>query len=356
MFFILKYAVFLPASWLYAAVVWVRNRLFDFQILKSEKFDFSTICVGNITVGGTGKTPHTEFLLSLLLKNNFRPAMLSRGYKRLSNGFQISTETATAETLGDEPFQIFRKFPTVVVAVDKNRRRALKKLREMPIDAVVLDDAMQHRFVQAGLTILLIDSRRPIYADFPLPFGRLRESPTEIRRADIVVFTKCKADLQKKEAAVFAEKLQFKNAENLFFTTYRYGEIYPVFSGENFVADAVLVLTGIAAPKDLYEFVKNNFAEFHAAQFPDHHAFSLENWQKIATQFSSISNPKKIILTTEKDAARIISDKNVPENLKKYIFAIPINVEFLFDKENLFNQKILDYVKKNNTNRRISQN
>lgn len=178
----------LPISWVYASVVYLRNKLFDWKILEQKKFNIPIICVGNITVGGTGKTPHTEYIVGLLQRNGYRVAVLSRGYGRSTNGYILSDENSTSRTIGDEPFQIKRKFPEINVAVDGDRRRGIKKLLKLenPPQVIVLDDAFQHRYVKPSLTILLTDYNRPMNTDAMLPAGSLREPFTNASRAGII--------------------------------------------------------------------------------------------------------------------------------------------------------------------------
>ena len=199
----------LPLSILYGAGVYFRNKLFDFGILKSERFDIPIICVGNLTVGGTGKTPHIEYLIRIL-QNKYRIAVLSRGYKRRSRGFQLATTNSDANQMGDEPYQIYSKFPTILVAVDADRRNGIRQLMQLkhPPQVILLDDAYQHRYVDAGLKIVLTDYNRMIYNDTLLPAGRLRENQAGLKRADLIITTKCAEDPSEQEQRTIAQKLK----------------------------------------------------------------------------------------------------------------------------------------------------
>lgn len=224
----------LPLSWLYGLAVRVRNALFDLGVLKSESFDVPVISVGNITVGGTGKTPHVEYLIDLL-RHKCRVAVLSRGYKRKTRGYVVADSTATARTIGDEPYQMKHKFPDVTVAVDRDRRHGIRRLTEDKsadgIDVVLLDDAFQHRYVKPGINILLVDYHRLIIYDKLLPAGRLREQLSGKNRADIVIITKCPADLKPMEFRVITKAMDLYPYQHLYFTRLDYGELHPLAGG-----------------------------------------------------------------------------------------------------------------------------
>lgn len=342
-----------PLSWLYGLGVGFRNTLFELGILKSRSFDTTIISVGNITVGGTGKTPHTEYLVRLLL-DKYRVAVLSRGYKRKSHGFQLADNDSTADTIGDEPMQMKMKFPQATIAVDKDRCHGIDMLteRDKDIDAIVLDDAFQHRYVKPGINILLVDYHRLIIYDELLPSGRLREPVKGKNRADIVIITKCPKDLKPMDFRVITKAMNLYPYQKLYFTTLAYAPLHQVFgkrkreistldSNEN-----VLLLTGIASPTqimvDLEPFTKN----VTTLTFADHHRFKRKDAEKINGQFSAMASPK-IIVTTEKDATRLVQLDNLSNEVKANIYALPIEIQFMLDQEQSFVDDILGYIRKN---------
>lgn len=347
-----------PLSWIYGLGVGLRNTLFNVGLLKSQDFDMPVISVGNITVGGTGKTPHVEYLLRLL-KDQFHVAVLSRGYKRKTRGFVLAGDDATARTIGDEPFQMKRKFSDVVVAVDKNRRRGITLLSDndvaKDIDVVLLDDAFQHRYVKPGINILLVDYHRLIIYDTLLPAGRLREPLSGKNRADIVIVTKCPKDLKPMNFRVITKQMNLYPYQHLFFTTLDYEQLHPLFGGDDIpLADLapninVLLLTGIASPRqmvfDLQPYTKN----ITPMAFADHHDFTPADVERINNQFASLPQPR-IIITTEKDAARLSSTEGLSEAVRNAIYALPIKIRFLLDQGEFFDQNIIGYVKKNSKN------
>ena len=220
-----------PLSWIYGLIVGIRNMMFDCGLLHSESFDIPVISVGNLTVGGTGKTPHSEYLVKLL-QDKFQIGLLSRGYKRKTRGFLLANADTTMPEIGDEPFQMKLKFPNIHIAVDKNRRRGIHKLADeiKPVtDVIILDDAYQHRYVTPGVNILLMDYHRLICFDALLPAGRLREHQFNKRRADIVIVTKCPKTITPMEKRGISRSLELYPWQKLFFSTFRYGMLYNLF-------------------------------------------------------------------------------------------------------------------------------
>ncbi len=355
--------ILLPFSWIYGWVVWFRNKLFDRGILPGEEFSVPVISIGNITVGGTGKTPHTEYLIRLL-SPRFKVAVLSRGYKRKSSGFVLADATSNSSTLGDEPCQMCRKFPQILVAVDKNRRRGIARLLALPEDkrpdVVLLDDAFQHRYVVPSLSILLVDSNRPIYNDLLLPAGRLRESVENKSRADIVIVTKCPDSLEWANYKFIEEKLKLSSTQALYFTSFRYGTLIPVFGGSEMKEQTleevrinktnVLLLAGIASPQGLIDELKQYADELEILLFPDHHHFSDQDMRSIQQALASVPGENKMIITTEKDAVRLINTELNPE-LKRMLYYLPITVVFRLEQEEIFKQKIEEHVKDFTRNR-----
>ena len=346
-----------PLSWFYGLGVRFRNTLFETGFLKSRSFSIPVISVGNITVGGTGKTPHVEYLIRLL-QDHSRVAVLSRGYKRKSHGFQIANESSTARTIGDEPFQMKQKFPKVIVAVDKNRVHGIEALNQkyQDIDVILLDDAFQHRYVKPGINILLVDYHRLIIYDTLLPAGRLREPLTGKNRADMVIITKCPKDLKPMEYRVITKAMDLYPYQQIFFTTLEYGELTPLFKKEAPTVNLdklkdhdVLLLTGIASPRQMKEDLTPVVSKLSMLSFPDHHAFSQKDIEQISSEFAKLPSPKCII-TTEKDAARFIGLEGLSNEIKENIYILPVHIKFMLNQEEKFNENIIGYVRKNSRN------
>ena len=317
----------LPLSWLYGLVVSIRNLMFDVGMLKSRTFPLPVICVGNITVGGTGKTPHTEYLIRLLSKDH-QVAVLSRGYKRKSEGYVLATKDTPMAEIGDEPYQMKQKYPQIHMAVDKDRCHGINQLMQNMVkpqtDVVILDDAYQHRYVKAGLNILLIDYHRLIHLDKLLPAGRLREPMSGSQRADIVIITKCPRDIKLMDRKGIKRSLNLENWQKIFFTTYKYPDQMEGL-GEN-----PLLVTGIASPQQMVYDLQKIVPTFELMSFPDHHNFTEQDINAIRTRAAG-----RTILTTEKDATRL----HGLDNMK----VIPIEVEFIEGKEK-FDKMIKNYV------------
>ena len=347
----------LPLSWLYGLGVKFRNMLFEIGILHSESFDVPVISVGNITVGGTGKTPHVEYLIELL-KDKTKVAVLSRGYKRRTRGFVIADDNATAKTIGDEPLQMKRKYgDDITVAVDRKRCHGIRQLisDEDGIDVILLDDAFQHRYVKPGVNILLVDYHRLIIYDKLLPAGRLREPLSGKNRADIVIVTKCPHDLKPMEFRVITKAMNLYPFQRLFFTCLEYRNITPVFgSGEQSLDSIgkdchILLLTGIASPQQMIEDLSPRCPHITPLTFGDHHTFTSSDVARINNEFAALPHPKMII-TTEKDATRLIAVEGLSEEVRGAMFALPVKIRFMLGQEESFNEKIIGYVRKNSRN------
>ena len=347
----------LPLSWLYGLGVKFRNMLFEIGILHSESFDVPVISVGNITVGGTGKTPHVEYLIELL-KDKAKVAVLSRGYKRRTRGFVIADDNATAKTIGDEPLQMKRKYgDDITVAVDRKRCHGIRQLTsdEAGIDVILLDDAFQHRYVKPGVNILLVDYHRLIIYDKLLPAGRLREPLSGKNRADIVIVTKCPHDLKPMEFRVITKAMNLYPFQRLFFTCLEYRNITPVFgSGEQSLDSIgkdchILLLTGIASPQQMIEDLSPRCPHITPLTFGDHHTFTSSDVARINNEFAALPHPKMII-TTEKDATRLIAVEGLSEEVRGAMFALPVKIRFMLGQEESFNEKIIGYVRKNSRN------
>ena len=358
----------LPLSWLYGLGVGFRNMLFEMGILKSKSFSTPVISVGNITVGGTGKTPHVEYLVRLL-KDQAKVAVLSRGYKRKTSGFVLADKDATVRSIGDEPFQMKTKFPNVTVAVDRKRTRGIDKLTGgdyvKDIDVILLDDAFQHRYVKPGINILLVDYHRLIIYDKLLPAGRLREPIESKNRADIVIVTKCPKDLKPMEFRVITKAMSLYPYQQLFFSTHEFEALRPVFPKKpkrlkkteapehmelSALADKnILLLTGIASPEQMLIDLKTYAKEVTPLAFSDHHNFKKKDVNRINQAFNALPSPK-LIITTQKDETRLKQVEGLSNEVKKNLYALPIKIQFLLDQENTFNQNIINYVRKNSRN------
>ena len=364
----------LPLSWFYGLGVKLRNTMFSIGMLKSRAFDVPVISVGNITVGGSGKTPHIEYLIRLL-KDSCHTAVLSRGYKRKSKGFVLATPETTMPEIGDEPFQMKQKFPEVQVAVDKDRCHGIDTLiaNDKDIDVVLLDDAFQHRYVKPGINILLVDYHRLIIYDALLPAGRLREPLSGKDRADIVIITKCPKDLKPMEYRVITKAMSLYPYQQLFFTTIDCGELKPVFeeakvldgtkaANDNKAADVpsaatlsqlkghhVLLLTGIASPQQMTHDLNPIIQQLTPLTFADHHNFKAKDVELINNTIAALPEPKAII-TTEKDATRLQHLEGLSKEVRQHLYVLPITVCFLQGQTKMFNHQIIDYVHKNSRN------
>ncbi|EAZ95708.1 tetraacyldisaccharide 4'-kinase [Flavobacteria bacterium BAL38] len=336
---ILLRKILFPLAFLYWLITYIRNWLYDKGIFKSSSFNIPIIAVGNLSVGGTGKTPQIEYLIRLL-SDDFKIAVLSRGYKRTSEGFILADENATASSIGDEPFQFYSKFPKIQVVVDANRKNGIESLLQLANkpDIILLDDAYQHRKVKAGFYILLTAYDDLFCDDYILPFGNLREPSSGKKRADMIIVTKCPEDLSDLAQQKIREKLNV--AQSVFFTTIQYDDY--VFGNDRQLLvseikkESKVLVAGIAKPKLFFEFLKNDTDE--TLVFPDHHHFSKQDCEQILAK----ANGKKII-TTEKDFVRL--NGLLP---KAQLFYLPIKSDFLNNKN--IDKTIKDYVEKGSRN------
>ena len=322
------------------------------------------ICVGNLAVGGTGKTPHTEYLIKLLQNEGINVATLSRGYKRKSKGYVLATVESSVRKIGDEPYQIKSKFPNIRVAVDEDRCHGIEqllKLENPPVNAILLDDAFQHRHVKAGMNILLTDYHRLLCDDVLLPAGRLREPASGKNRAQIVIVTKCPDDIKPIDFNIITKRLHLYPYQQLYFSRFRYGSLMPLFpekAKERFSCtgdEQVLLVTGIASPAPLAEEVKSYTPNVNLLEFGDHHDFSTKDLQLIKERFVQLEGSKRLIITTEKDATRLKEHPALSEELKPYIYVLPIEIEFLQNQQYIFNQNIIGYVRTYSRNRSLSE-
>lgn len=333
-----------PFALVYNAVTAVRNLLFRLGIKKETSFDLPVIAVGNLAVGGTGKTPHVEYLLGFLMRN-YRVAVLSRGYKRQTQGYVLADENASVQSVGDEPLQIKKKFPRATVSVCEKRVEGINRLlkEDLKPDIILLDDAFQHRYVKPGLRILLSDYNRPYRKDFVMPAGRLRENRLGARRADIVIMTKCPDSISEQTFSAMREKIERTAKADVFFTKIAYAGMKDVHTGKDAAVESlkrkrILLLTGIANPTPMVEYVQNYTKETSLLSFPDHHHFTDKDIADIRDRYKENFD---CILTTEKDAMRLESDDftNIP------LYYLPIGIRVLEDKEEEFKAVVETFIK-----------
>lgn len=334
-------AILTPLSWIYGGVTAVRNWLFNQGILKEVEYEIPIVGVGNITVGGTGKTPHVEYIVNNLA-TDYKTAILSRGYKRKTKGFVLANSHSTPAQIGDEPFQIYEKFGhSAHVAVCENRRKGIEELLRLfpDLQLIVLDDSFQHRWVKPKVSVLLMDYHRPVYEDKLLPLGRLRESKLQVNRADMVVVTKCPDDIQPIDFRIKKKDLNLLTYQKLFFSRYEYGALRPVFPedapykaslAQLTDQDGVLLLTGIAHPHYFVRYFRRYNFKVKIEHFPDHHDFTRSDVIKITRKLKSVPGARKIIVTTEKDAVRLMHNPYFPQSLKPFTFYLPVTVK-MFD-------------------------
>ncbi|MDE5980512.1 MAG: tetraacyldisaccharide 4'-kinase [Bacteroidaceae bacterium] len=354
----------LPLSWLYGLGVTLRNKLFDMDVLHTQRFPIPVISVGNLTVGGTGKTPHVEYLVRLL-SPHYKVAVLSRGYKRKSKGYVLATSDTPMHEIGDEPWQIKQKFPDIYVAVDKVRTHGITRLMNdeetKDVEVVLLDDAYQHRYVTPTANILLVDCHRMIPYDKLLPAGSLREPKESMGRANIVIVTKCPQDIKPLDFRVAQKLLKLRPYQKLYFSTMRYKTMHQLFGEEEkAIGDLrenvnVMLLTGIASPGQMQEDLEQYTKHITPLSFPDHHYFTADDAELINRTFSQQPHPR-LIITTEKDATRLSELGNLSEEVRQSLFVLPIEINILRDEQENFNEKIKGYVLKNSRNSVLAAN
>jgi tetraacyldisaccharide 4'-kinase len=344
-----------PFAWVYGLIIRLRNWLFDHELRTVKKFDIPVIGIGNLSSGGTGKTPMAEYVLQLLLDNGYKPAMLSRGYKRKSTGYQVVKPYSTAAHVGDEPFQVKMKLPAVFVAVCEDRATGIQNIREQnpEINAIVLDDSFQHRKIKPGFNILLTDYYRPFYKDKMLPTGNLREPAEGKNRADIIVVTKCPIILDDTEKEKICININPQPHQQVMFSKIAYLSLikahpepdntsgYPV---EYIKGYKVVLFTGIARNDLLKAYLESSGIDFFLFSFPDHHIFSKNDILKIKKKWESISQMNKLILTTEKDWRRMQNTdcEQIMKGLPLYF--LPVMVSWDNTEKINFDLKILNYV------------
>jgi len=343
----LKFLLY-PFSLLYGLVMWVRNRLYDSGTLTAVSFDIPMIAVGNLSVGGTGKTPHVEYLIRLL-KERFAVATLSRGYNRKTRGFFLANENSTAAQLGDEPMQFHQKFPDISVSVGEERMLAVPELlrERQETQVILLDDAFQHRSIKPGMNILVTEYNRPFTRDHVVPFGRLREGRSGYERANIIIVSKCPAALAESEKRALEQEIAPLPHQGLFFTSLQYGQLYDMLSGLPVTAGpetSILLVCGIARPAPLVQHLKEQYKEVFLLPFPDHYYYSNSDLEKMARELKGLPGTEKLVVTTEKDAVRLHLLQPRLEQMGLQMAVIPVEISFLFGEGNSFNNYIFDYI------------
>jgi tetraacyldisaccharide 4'-kinase len=336
----------LPIAVVYGVVIWVRNKLFDRNILKSTSFNLPLICIGNVSVGGTGKSPMTEYLLELL-QNRYKVATLSRGYRRKTKGYALASPQTTALDIGDEPMQFHLKYPRIAVAVGEQRIEAIPQLlQDRPeTQVIILDDAFQHRHVKAGLNILLTDYNNLYTRDFYLPTGDLRDSRGSARRAQLIVVTKCPEDLDESGRQKVVAEIKPLENQQVFFATLSYGTPYHIISNAARPLHKdmeVLLACGIANPKPLKAYLEGQTATYEIMAYKDHHIFSIDDLNALIRRFDGMPEGQKIMLTTEKDGVRLLKFRNELETLPLYV--LPVRHRILFNQTEAFNHAILNFI------------
>ncbi len=336
----------LPFALLYGLIVTIRNWLFDKKIIRSATFNFPLICVGNLSVGGTGKSPMVEYLIDML-KTDYKIATLSRGYKRKTKGYALANANTTALEIGDEPMQFHDKFPDVAVAVGEERMVAIPQLLQDRPDTqvIILDDAFQHRYVTAGLNILLSEYNNLFYQDWFLPSGDLRDQRKSYKRSHIIIITKCPVTITTEEKNKIAEEIHLIKKQQLFFTSIKYGKPYhiltkqPVSLSQNV---SVLLVCGIANPAPLKDYISGSCALYEELLYNDHHIFTIDDVKHILGKFEQLEGNRKLIITTEKDAVRLHKFDKQVNNLPLYV--LPVKPNFLFNEEEKFQKLVKQFI------------
>lgn len=330
---------------IYGLALRIRHLFYDKGWKKSFSPEVPTICVGNVSAGGTGKTPHVEMILRMLVAQWKQPAVLSRGYKRKSKGFQIVPHDGSALQFGDEPVQIARKFPDITVAVDKDRIHGCEELRGAGV--IVLDDAFQYRRLKPSLSIVLVDYNHPVFKDRLIPWGRLRDLPSRLKKADVVLVTKCPAYLDVQEREQWRKHLKLRDDQPLFFTTLHYTApvgVFPDADPHYIYSKHCTLITGIAHNKLFLNYLSDTYKIGRSIELPDHHTYTRADVRKMASAVKK--QPTACLMTTEKDAQRLRDCKNMPEAVRKRLFYVPIEVSFLTPEEESAFVGILEFAVK----------
>jgi tetraacyldisaccharide 4'-kinase len=338
-----------PVSLLYGIAVALHRLAYASGLLKAVSFSVPVISIGNLSMGGAGKTPHIEWLVRFL-KPYISVATLSRGYRRKTMGFLFVQPEMSVREAGDEPLQFKRKFPDISVAVSESRVLGIPQIMSYfpQTQAILLDDAFQHRAVQPGLNILLTEFRRPFFRDFLLPSGRLREWRSSYKRADMIIVSKCPEGIGQAEKDAFIADLEPLPGQQVFFSTYEYGEPYylfnPAYRGTIDTDTEIIAITGIAHANYLHEYLLPRCGSLTTIEYEDHHDFEVQEMVQLRHRYDSLEAPRKMIITTEKDAMRLDMHRAFFLEHQLPLFVIPVQVRFLYDGEALFGQAVKDYL------------
>src|SRR5688572_19590739 len=337
-----------PLAVVYWLIIYIRNKLFDKGMIGSATFGLPLICVGNLSVGGTGKSPMVEFLVRNL-KGYYKVATLSRGYKRKTKGYALANDKSDALEIGDEPMLFHLKFPDVPVAVGEERLDAISQLlHDRPgTQSIILDDAFQHRAIKAGLNILLTDYNNLFTRDFFLPTGDLRDLKSSYKRAHIIIVTKCPLYVDEKEKNELVKEIDPYPHQEIFFTANQYSNPYKITSQTETIGlsqdSEVLLVTGVANPRPLKDLLHDHSKAYYMMHYPDHHIFTIDDWKDIKRRFANIDSAKKYVLTTEKDAMRLAKFGQALNHIPLYV--MPLAHHFLFDEGNRFVELAYNFIK-----------
>lgn len=347
-FFLKSFRILLlPFALIYWVAIAIRNWFYNKKIFHSASFGLPVICVGNLSVGGTGKSPMVEYLIENF-SGEFKMATLSRGYKRKTVGYALADNDSTALEIGDEPMQFHVKFPDIPVAVGEERIEAIPQLLHDRPDTqvIILDDAFQHRAIRAGLNILLTDYNNLFTRDFYLPTGDLRDTKSSYKRADIIVVTKCPDNISENERTKIKNEIRPLANQSIFFTSFEYGTPYHILTKKTMTLDEskeVLLVSGIANPKPLKKWLEEKSKTYYMMPYPDHHIFTIDDLNEIKKRFEKIDVKNKLILSTEKDAVRLAKFSSEMSDVPLYI--VPIRHRFLFNEKERFNDIVANFIK-----------
>lgn len=348
--------VLLPCSKVYGAVTWVRNKFYDAHLLPQHEFDIPIVVVGNIAVGGTGKTPHVEYIVEAL-RLNYHIAVLSRGYKRATRGFVLATPYSKPSDIGDESYQIYHKFECkVTVAVCEDRAKGIRELRRLDpdINLVVMDDAFQHRSVRPSVAIVLTEHNHPMFRDRMLPYGRLREGLYAVNRADMVVVTKCPDQMDPLGYRLFTRDLKLFPYQQLFFSRFAYQDLVPLFPDQTAsvpcldwmtAADSILAVAGVSNPRPFVRHLKSFMPRVRVNIFSDHHNFTRRDMELLLERYRTMKGSTRILVTTEKDAVRMAANPYFPPELRGVTFYLPVKVEFVKHGSLTFEEALVGQLK-----------
>jgi tetraacyldisaccharide 4'-kinase len=337
----------LPLALLYGVIIFIRNKFYDWGLSSSLNFTIPMISLGNLSVGGTGKSPHTEYLIELL-KDKYKLATLSRGYKRATRGFVLASETTTAWEIGDEPMQFKLNYPQVEVCVCEDRIMAVPSLlqHKPDVEVILLDDAFQHRSIKPSMNILITDANHLYTKDYILPFGRLREFRNGAKRADIIIVSKCKKDISESEQKQIVSEINASENQHVFFSEIKYKTCYHLFTDEKIeiANEDLLIVSGIANNDSLLTYIRTKTKNFHLLGYRDHHYFTNDDVQEMIEAYNNLPNQKRYLLTTQKDATRLLLHKKNLQEANIDVIVLPIEIAFIGEGKDKFDELILQHL------------